>query len=348
MKEEIKDIYNEEFWGVNHGNYNYKSAKIILPILFNHYKPNSIIDVGCGIGTWLKAAKELGINKFVGIDGNEIEEDFLLVSRKYIKIDNLETHKNINNEKYDLAISVEVAEHLHNNCSVHFVKTLTSYSDVVLFSAAIPYQEGEHHINCNPPQFWVDIFKKYGYDCYDFRNDLMNMWEKVNPCYSQNILLFAKEKYRNTFMKFNLTEKPIFYYHPAYVDAIVNNKDPNVFNEIENLRLNCNWFNIFGISNNNEYLRITLFGIKFTFRVNENIINNLAWFIPIRKLRDGFREKFKMTKILTGQDRTGRLAGYLSLTNNYIINNILKIKNVKRHCNINCSVVFLFNYKGIL
>lgn len=72
--------------------------------------------------------------------------------------------------------------------------------------------------------------------------------------------------------------------------------------EIEKLKLNCNWFTLFGISNNNEYLRLTLFGIKFTFKVNENIINNLAWFIPIRKLRDSFREKFKMTKILTEQE----------------------------------------------
>ena len=287
-----KEIYNEKFYN-NQSDSSYKSAKIILPILFNHYKPNSIIDVGCGIGSWLKAAKELGINKFVGIDGNEIEEDFLLVSRKYIKIDNLETHKNINNEKYDLAISVEVAEHLHNNCSVHFVETLTSYSDVVLFSAAIPYQEGEHHINCNPPQFWVDIFKKYGYDCYDFRNDLMNMWEKVNPCYSQNILLFAKEKYRNTFMKFNLTEKPIFYYHPYIVNDIINSLINNKNYELEKLKLNCNWFNIFGISNNSEYLRITLFGIKFSIKMDKERIDKLAWWIPIRKWRDNFRNKFK-------------------------------------------------------
>ena len=63
--------------------------------------------------------------------------------------------------------------------------------------------------------------------------------------------------------------------------------------ENERIRLNCNWFNLFGISNNSEYLRLTLFGIKFTFRVNEDIINNLAWWIPIRKLRDNFRNKFK-------------------------------------------------------
>lgn len=290
---EIKEIYNEKFYN-NQSDSSYKSAKIILPILFNHYKPNSIIDVGCGIGTWLKAAKELGINKFVGIDGNEIEEDFLLVSRKYIKIDNLETHKNINNEKYDLAISVEVAEHLNNNCSVHFVETLTSYSDVVLFSAAIPYQGGEHHINCNPPQFWVDIFKKYGYDCYDFRNDLMNMWEKVRPWYSQNILLFAKEKYRNIFYKLNLTKKPIFYYHPYIVNDIINSLINNKNYELEKLKLNCNWFNIFGISNNSEYLRITLFGIKIIIKINEKNINKLAWWIPVRKWRNNFRNKFKI------------------------------------------------------
>ena len=330
MEKEIKDIYNEEFWRANHGDYNYRSAKIILPILFNRYKPNSIIDIGCGIGTWLKAANELGVNKFIGIDGNEIEENFLLVSRKYIKIDNLETHKNTNNEKYDLAISVEVAEHLHNNCSVNFAETLTSYSDVILFSAAIPYQEGEHHINCQPPQFWVDIFKKYGYDCYDFRNDLMNMWEKINPCYSQNILLFAKEKYRSVFMGFNLTKKPIFYYHPKYVDAIVNNYLINN-NYIENLKLNCNWWTLFGISNNNEYLRLTLFGIKFTFKINKDIVNNLAWWIPIRKLRDDFRNRFFDNFIGGGNEESIFV---------YIIE---KIINVRRHCNNNCSVAFLFN-----
>ena len=55
---EIKEIYNEKFYN-NQSDSSYKSAKIILPILFNHYKPNSIIDVGCGIGTWLKPLKNL-------------------------------------------------------------------------------------------------------------------------------------------------------------------------------------------------------------------------------------------------------------------------------------------------
>ena len=66
--------------------------------------------------------------------------------------------------------------------------------------------------------------------------------------------------------------------------------------EIEKLKLNCNWFTLFGISNNNEYLRLTLFGIKFTFKINKDIVNKLAWWIPIRKWRDNFRNKLKITE----------------------------------------------------
>ena len=99
----------------------------------------------------------------------------------------------------------------------------------------------------------------------------------------------------------------------------------------EELKLNCNWFSLFGISNNSEYLRLTLFGIKFTFRVNENIINKLAWWIPIRKLRDNFRNKF-FDNFIGGGVNKGKIFIYV----------IEKIINVKRHCNNNCSVAFLF------
>lgn len=61
----------------------------------------------------------------------------------------------------------------------------------------------------------------------------------------------------------------------------------------EEIKLNCNWFTFFGISNNSEFIRLTIFGIKFNFRINENIINRLASCIPIRKWRDNFINKFK-------------------------------------------------------
>ena len=69
----------------------------------------------------------------------------------------------------------------------------------------------------------------------------------------------------------------------------------------EELKLNINWFSLlsilgihlFAISNNSNYIRLTILGIKLTFKVNENSINQIAWWIPIKKLRDNFRVKFK-------------------------------------------------------
>ncbi|WP_242003729.1 hypothetical protein [Brachyspira aalborgi] len=49
------------------------------------------------------------------------------------------------------------------------------------------------------------------------------------------------------------------------------------------MRLNCNWWTLFGISNNNEYLRLTLFGIRISIKMNKEKVDNLAWFIPVKK-----------------------------------------------------------------
>ena len=63
--------------------------------------------------------------------------------------------------------------------------------------------------------------------------------------------------------------------------------------KIEKLRLNCNWWTLFGISNNSEYLRLTLFGIKLSFKMNKEKVDKLAWWIPFKKLRENFRNKFR-------------------------------------------------------
>ena len=337
--EKLQKIYDENFWKDTGGNYNYRSAKIILPIIFKYYKPNSIIDIGCGIGTWLRAAFELGITNIKGIDCNEISEDFLLVPRKYISIDDLENHENKDNKKYDLAISVEVAEHLDNSVSEHFIKTLISYSNIIIFSAAIPYQGGEHHINCQTPEFWYNIFNKYGYVCFDFRNTLMNMWENINPCYAQNILLYVHKDLIHIFEnKFPITNRPIFFYHPAYVQAIIdynnnllvdcNNKllksiaENN--NNINEILLNSNWFSLFGISNNRDYIRLTILGIKLTFKVNDDSINKIAWCIPIRKWRDNFRAKFK----IADQTRPDQTRPDQTRPNIYICSDYILLNNI--------------------
>ena len=156
------------------------------------------------------------------------------------------------------------------------------------------------------------------WDYYYPNSEAHNLWWK----YYKKSPIFSKTYFDNKVKEFLLQRR-----------IIENNKEGEIDLklEIENLRLNCNWFNIFGISNNNEYLRITLFGIKFTFKINKDIVNKLAWWIPIRKLRDNFRNKF-FDNFIGGGVNKGRI----------FVDIIEKIKNVKRHCNINCSVAFLF------
>jgi hypothetical protein len=51
--------------------------------------------------------------------------------------------------KFDLVVSLEVAEHRPAHCAEDFVSTLTGLGSVVLFSAAAPHQGGEHHVDGN-------------------------------------------------------------------------------------------------------------------------------------------------------------------------------------------------------
>ena len=84
--------------------------------------------------------------------------------------------------------------------------------------------------------------------------------------------------------------------------ALLNSKIIVQNNKTEKLRLNINWFSLlsilgihlFAISNNSNYIRLTILGIKLTFKVNENTINKIAWWIPVKKLRDNLRYKFKI------------------------------------------------------
>ena len=66
----------------------------------------------------------------------------------------------------------------------------------------------------------------------------------------------------------------------------------NLEQKLEEQKLKSNWFTLFGISNNKEYIRIILFGIKLTLKINKSIISKISWWIPIKKLRENFRNKF--------------------------------------------------------
>jgi len=55
------------------------SAKEIVPLVLELIQPKSVIDVGCGLGTWLSVFKQHGIEDFLGVDGYYIDKKMLQI-----------------------------------------------------------------------------------------------------------------------------------------------------------------------------------------------------------------------------------------------------------------------------
>lgn len=188
-----QEIYNDDFYST-YANKSNRSALVILEILMRYFKPTSMIDFGCGIGTWLAAAEVLGIQDLVGLDGPWIDQNKLL-SKKIRFFETDLTKASTNNTKYDLAVSLEVAEHIEKNCADLFIKRICDSSDVVIFSAAIPNQGGAGHVNEQPQSYWIQQFESNSFVCIDLFRD--EVWENndVEFWYKQNTFLFLRNKY---------------------------------------------------------------------------------------------------------------------------------------------------------
>ncbi|WP_369765627.1 methyltransferase domain-containing protein [Flavobacterium sp. WC2429] len=173
--------------------HNFSAAEEIVPYILSLLEPNSVVDVGCGTGTWLKVFSDNGITDFLGIDGNYVDRNTLKInSGSFIEFD-LETFYS-SQRKFDLAISLEVAEHLKEESAAVFIKSLTNLSDVVIFSAAIPNQGGQNHLNEQEPFYWISKFEKEGFECFDILRPVFWENKKVDCWYRQNIFLFTKNE----------------------------------------------------------------------------------------------------------------------------------------------------------
>lgn len=103
------------------------------------------------------------------------------------------THSFISERRYDLAISLEVAEHLPPHRAKNFVGLLTDLSDFILFPAAIPFQGGKNHVNEQWQDYWTELFESHAYILFDFIRGKIWKDDRIPPWYRQNILFFAQK-----------------------------------------------------------------------------------------------------------------------------------------------------------
>jgi SAM-dependent methyltransferase len=161
-------------------------AKAALERVFAETPPKCVLDVGCGTGTWLRAALDLGVKEICGIDGVPILPADLLISNQFFRVEDLSRTIDLG-RKFDMVLCLEVAEHLAADTAPRLIATLVAHSDVILFSAASPGQFGQHHVNCRWPSYWQTLFNKQGYACDD--RVRWQTWEirDIEPWYRQNM-----------------------------------------------------------------------------------------------------------------------------------------------------------------
>ncbi len=206
--------------------HNSDAARQVLPILFDVYKPSSILDVGCGLGNWIEVSKKLGVLKVVGIDGHYIDHTLLKIEESEFIEKDLSTSFNLN-QKFDLVFCLEVAEHLPSSSAENLIQSLVNHADVIMFSAAIPGQGGQRHINEQWPKYWQTKFEKYGFEMIDFFRP--KIWDnnKIERWYRQNLFLVVKKEHSLSRLGNNLGLSLV---HPELLEIVTAQYEERIKN----------------------------------------------------------------------------------------------------------------------
>ena len=184
--------YDDQFYS-DQADRSYSSAVVYANHLFDYIQPTSVVDVGCGRGTWLKAFYEQGVEKCVGLDGIwNSQEKMISQAVQFFPI-NLASPSFTVDSPYDLAVSLEVAEHLPETSADNFIDFLVQLSSVVLFSAAYVNQGGDNHLNEQPHSYWAAKFLERSYIPFDLFRPRFWGDSSVDFCYRQNTFLYVSQ-----------------------------------------------------------------------------------------------------------------------------------------------------------
>ena len=188
-------VYNSDFFEKDVEGPAVRSAGIIAQSIVGEFKVPRVVDVGCGTGALLEALRDRGCEVF----GLEYAEAALKYCRdRQLDVAKFDLERNVfdNNRTFDVAVSMEVAEHLPESAANRYLDLLTRLSPVVVFTAATPGQGGTDHINEQPHSYWIDKYRQRG---FEHMAELSNVWREsweasgdVQSWYYQNLLIFRR------------------------------------------------------------------------------------------------------------------------------------------------------------
>lgn len=190
-------LYDSEYYDRDVEGAAIRSRATIAHSILEEFNAKNVIDVGCGTGALLEELRNRGCEVF----GLEYSDAGLEYCRKRrLDVMKFDLTGNVFDDKrtFDVAVSMEVAEHLPETASGKFVGLLTRLSPIVVFTAAPPGQGGVDHINEQPPSYWIDKFRQRGFDHVE---EISQRWREawknagdVESFYHRNLMIFRQSK----------------------------------------------------------------------------------------------------------------------------------------------------------
>ena len=170
-----------------------RSASSIVALLAPKLRPRSVLDVGCGRGVWPGEWNRAGIADSVGVDGPYVDRASLTIPPKSFVAWDLSRPLNLERH-FDLVQSLEVAQCVDLGFADVFVDSLCRHGELIMFSAAVPGQGGERHVNEQPLDYWREKFASRGYAAFDWVRPALASLPNIEPWYRYNCLLYATNR----------------------------------------------------------------------------------------------------------------------------------------------------------
>jgi len=166
------------------------SAAAIVPALVRWFPARAVLDVGCGTGNLLATFARYGATDLLGIDGEQVPRDLLQIAPEQFLLAEQALVTGLD-RRFDVACSLEYAEHLPAERARDLVALLAGAAPVVLFSAAVPGQGGLGHVNEQRQSWWAALFAERGLVPVDCIRPAIQDAPGVEWYYAQNTLVYC-------------------------------------------------------------------------------------------------------------------------------------------------------------
>jgi 2-polyprenyl-3-methyl-5-hydroxy-6-metoxy-1,4-benzoquinol methylase len=118
------------------------------------YKVTSMLDLGCGLGSYLEGAISGGTTEVLGYDllHDTIEEAIPELMKTYVHTGDVGEPMDVG--QWDCVLSVEVAEHLVEEQADIFIDNLIKHATrMIVLTASMA--GGRYHLNRQPKEYWI-------------------------------------------------------------------------------------------------------------------------------------------------------------------------------------------------